>query len=138
MGRGVPGPLRLPVGRPAGKGVPALAAAFRFRERVAFCAMPRPSWSRAGTLAILKAGPAIWYKRRKGAFTLTSGSADMNVIFLIQPDGGAANVTPAPGEAQPSQRKRCPDASSALGYVQLCLLQLRRVPTPDSLQAIET
>ena len=36
MGRGVPGPLRLPVGRPAGKGVPALAAAFRFRERVAF------------------------------------------------------------------------------------------------------
>lgn len=58
MGRGVPGPLRLPVGRPAGKGMPALAAAFRFREIVAFWAMPRPSWSRAGTLAILKAGPA--------------------------------------------------------------------------------
>ena len=31
---------------------------------------------------------------QKGAFTLTSGSADMNVIFLIQSDGGATNVTP--------------------------------------------
>jgi hypothetical protein len=39
--------------------------------------------------------PACWYKTKKVAFTLTSGCADMNVIFLIQPDGGAANVTPS-------------------------------------------
>jgi len=32
--------------------------------------------------------PACWYKTKKVAFTLTSGCADMNVIFLIQPDGG--------------------------------------------------
>lgn len=30
----------------------------------------------------------------KGYVTLTSGCADMDVIFLIQPDGGAADVTP--------------------------------------------
>lgn len=58
-GSGVPGALRLPEGRPAANGVPALAAAFRFKDIVAFCAMPRPSWSRAGTPAILKAGPAV-------------------------------------------------------------------------------
>lgn len=56
-GSGVPGALRLPEGKPAANGVPALAAAFRFKDMVAFCAMPRPSWSRAGTPAILKAGP---------------------------------------------------------------------------------
>lgn len=57
-GRGVPGALRWPVGTPPASGVPALAAAFRFKDMVAFCAMPRPSWSLVGTLAILKAGPA--------------------------------------------------------------------------------
>ena len=56
-GNGVPGALLLPVSRLAANGVPALAAAFRCRDKLAFCAMPRPNWSRAGTPAILKEGP---------------------------------------------------------------------------------